>query len=580
MALAVHVCHVCCGAAHTAGTAQPARQKKHRERRAPTRPALPPTPARRARAFRKKQGWKIYFLNNSTNPKSRPAAPAGGGGNRAGDRQTAEKRPGADRREEARSRPQAAATAPEPEVSRQSSARGSGAAAMSVSCGLEWVVCLGCTRWAWKRLTYIGAYDSETWPPASADEFEPVPRLCRAVLANYDDELSSPKFAPPEHGYFDIDPKGILKRATYKEVGNACPPYLVYVDEAHKEIILAVRGLNLVRNADYKVLMDNKLGMQMFDGGYVHHGLLKAAKFILERETETLRNLLRRYGPEYKLILTGHSLGSGIAALMTVLVVNNRKEFDNIPRSRVKCYALAPARCMSLNLAVKYADVINSVVLQDDFLPRTPTPLEYIFGSIFCLPCMLFLICLRDTFKQDKRKFKDPRRLYAPGRMYHIVERKFCRCGRFPPEVRTAIPVEGRFEHVVLSCSTTSDHGIYWIERESQKALELMINSKKETTPPPQQKMERLQSFEEEHKNALQRAKTLDVPHAADLSEEEIQEEDSTAPPSDTHSETTTETKSGGRTSWDELMEKLFTRDEDGRLVVNKDAMAREIVVL
>lgn len=122
--------------------------------------------------------------------------------------------------------------------------------------------------------------------------------------------------------------------------------------------------MSLASRIPPQVLMDNKLGMQMFDGGYVHHGLLKAAKFILERETETLRNLLRRYGPEYKLILTGHSLGSGIAALMTVLVVNNRKEFDNIPRSRVKCYALAPARCMSLNLAVKYADVINSVVLQ------------------------------------------------------------------------------------------------------------------------------------------------------------------------------------------------------------------------
>ena len=47
----------------------------------------------------------------------------------------------------------------------------------------------------------------------------------------------------------------------------------------------------------------------------------------------------------------------------------------------------------------------------------------------------------------------------------------FSRCGRFPPEVRTAIPVEGRFEHVVLSCNATSDHGIVWIEREAQKAL-------------------------------------------------------------------------------------------------------------
>ncbi|KAL6606974.1 hypothetical protein ACP70R_028195 [Stipagrostis hirtigluma subsp. patula] len=450
---------------------------------------------------------------------------------------------------------------------------------MSVGCGLECVVCLGCARWAWKRLTYIGAYDSESWPPASPADFEPVPRICRVVLANYDPDLSNPRFAPPGHGFFDIDPSGVVKRATYADVGTACPPYLVYVDHAHKEIILAIRGLNLVRNADYKVLLDNKLGMQMFDGGYVHHGLLKAAKFILERETETLRGLLRECGPEYKLVFAGHSLGSGIAALMTVLVVNNRKEFDNIPRSRIKCYALAPARCMSLNLSVKYADVISSVVLQDDFLPRTPTPLEYIFGSIFCLPCLLFLICLRDTFKQDKRKFKDPRRLYAPGRMYHIVERKFCRCGRFPPEVRTAIPVENRFEHIVLSCSTTSDHGIAWIEREAQKALELMRESESAMTPPPQQKMERMQSFEEEHKSALQRAKTLDVPHAADLSEVEIQEDASTAPPSDTHSETTTEPKSAGRTSWDELVDKLFTRDEDGKLVVKKDVVARDIVI-
>jgi len=106
-----------------------------------------------------------------------------------------------------------------------------------------------------------------------------------------------------------------------------------------------------------------------------------------------------------------------------------------------------------------------------------------------------------------------------------------------------------------------------------------MMDSKKEMTPPPQQKMERLQSFEEEHKNALQRAKTLDVPHAADLSEEEIQEDGSNGPPSGTHGETTTETKSAGSSSWDELMEKLFTRDEDGKLVVNKDAMVREITV-
>ncbi|RVW41952.1 hypothetical protein CK203_091887 [Vitis vinifera] len=38
---------------------------------------------------------------------------------------------------------------------------------------------------------------------------------------------------------------------------------------------------------------------------------------------------------------------------------------------------------------------------------------------------------------------RDPRRLYAPGRLYHIVERKPFRMGRFPPVVRTAVPVDG-----------------------------------------------------------------------------------------------------------------------------------------
>lgn len=50
-----------------------------------------------------------------------------------------------------------------------------------------------------------------------------------------------------------------------------------------------------------------------------------------------------------------------------------------------------------------------------------------------------------------------------------------CRCGRYPPEVRTAIPVDGRFEHIVLSCNATSDHAIIWIERESQKAVQVSL---------------------------------------------------------------------------------------------------------
>ncbi|KAK1288365.1 hypothetical protein QJS10_CPB19g01598 [Acorus calamus] len=435
---------------------------------------------------------------------------------------------------------------------------------------VECALCIGCTRWAYKRCTYIGAYDSESWPSlTSSDDFECVPRLCRLILAAYEDDISNPKYAPP--GGYGVNPEWVVRRVDYDQTQGRCPPYLIYVDRDAREVVLAMRGLNLVRESDYKVLMDNRLGMQMFDGGYVHHGLLKAAVWVLERESDMLKSLWVGTGSCYKMVFAGHSLGSGVVALMGVVAVNHRNKLGGVPRELLKCYAMAPARCMSLNLAVKYADVIYSVVLQDDFLPRTPTPLEDIFRSIFCLPCLMFLVCLRDTFIPESGKLRDPRRLYAPGRIYHIVERKFCRCGRFPPEVRTAIPVEGRFEHIVLSCNATSDHGIVWIEREAQKAVERLKERAEGTTAPPIQKMERKQSMEKEHKDALERAVSLNVPHAVAPSESATEESHKTPPP-----EKQVEGASHGRsrssgTNWDELVEKLFEKNASGNLVLKKD---------
>ncbi|KAI8536490.1 hypothetical protein RHMOL_Rhmol10G0260800 [Rhododendron molle] len=252
---------------------------------------------------------------------------------------------------------------------------------MSVTCGVECVVVLGCLRWAWKRCTYIGSYDSATWTEATAEEFEPVPRVCRVILAAYEDDLSNPKF-PPAGGY-KMNPNWVIKRVTYEQTQGHAPPYLIYADHDNREIVLAIRGLNLVKDSDYKLLLNNRLGMQKFDGGYVHYGLLKSATWLLNEESETLRRLWVENGSQYRMIFAGHSLGSGVAALMMVIVVNHLDQLGGIPRSSVRCYAVAPARCMSLNLAVKYADVIHSVILQDDFLPRTATPLEDIFKSIF-----------------------------------------------------------------------------------------------------------------------------------------------------------------------------------------------------
>ncbi|KAJ4838423.1 hypothetical protein Tsubulata_020691 [Turnera subulata] len=207
---------------------------------------------------------------------------------------------------------------------------------------------------------------------------------------------------------------------------------------------------------------------------------------------------------------------------------------------------------------------------QDDFLPRTATPLEDIFKSLFW--------CMRDTCIPEEKMIKDPRRLYAPGRLYHIVERKPCRLGRFPPVVRTAVPVDGRFEHIVLSCNATSDHAIIWIEREAQRALDIMMEKDKMMDIPEQQRMERQQTLAREHKReykaALQRAVTLSVPHAyspyqyGTFNEAEDGEESHRS--SAESSSLGSSKKSRTVENWDELIERLFDRDTSGHMVFKK----------
>ncbi|XP_059457269.1 uncharacterized protein LOC132187110 [Corylus avellana] len=445
---------------------------------------------------------------------------------------------------------------------------------MSIACGipiLEGVYCLACARWLWQKCLYTAGHESENWGLATGEEFEPVPRLCRLILANYEDDIRDPLWAPP--GGYRINPDWVVLRKNYEETVGHVTPYMIYLDQDNADIVLAVSGLNLAKQNDYAVLLDNKLGQTKFGGGYVHNGLLKAAGWLFDAECEVLREMVER-NPNYTLTFAGHSLGAGVVALLTLVAVQNRGKLGNIERKRIRCYAIAPPRCMSLNLAVRYADIISSVVLQDDFLPRTTTALEDVFKSLICLPCLLCLMCLKDTCTLEEKMLKDPRRLYAPGRLYHIVERKPLRLGRFPPVVRTAVPVDGRFEHIVLSCNATSDHAIIWIERESQRALDLMLENDKIMEIPVKQRMERHESLAREHsqeyKAALQRAVALDIPQAYSPSEygtfQEMEGENSGRSSEDISSVSFKRRKE----SWDGFVGRLFDVDESGQMVFKK----------
>ena len=83
---------------------------------------------------------------------------------------------------------------------------------------------------------------------------------------------------------------------------------------------------------------------------------------------------------------------------------------------------------------------------------------------------------------------------------------------------------------------------------------------------PPKQKMERQQTLDkehnEEHKAALRRAVTLAVPHAFLPSEYGTFEDDD--------SNLSAESSSRAKESWAELIQRLFEKDESGRVLLNK----------
>lgn len=98
------------------------------------------------------------------------------------------------------------------------------------------------------------------------------------------------------------------------------------------------------------------------------------------------------------------------------------------------------------------------------------------------------------------------------------------------------------------------------------------------TTAPKVQKLERLLTIEKEHKDALERAVSLNVPHAVTVTSPQdapSQVDKAESSVSQIHDASKTTLKStGGRTNWDEVVKKLFKKDEAGELCLKIEANA------
>jgi hypothetical protein len=159
------------------------------------------------------------------------------------------------------------------------------------------------------------------------------------------------------------------------------PAFFIGVDHPRGRVVLSVRGskaladvLTSLTGAPVPLLLSAGLP----GGGRVHAGMLAAAK-TLQRDTEPLLRELARRHPSYDLLITGHSLGGSVAALLSHLLFKAEDDkgggsSSSLPPfsgfQRVSCVAVAPAAVASASLADALAPGVTSLVLGSDVVPR------------------------------------------------------------------------------------------------------------------------------------------------------------------------------------------------------------------
>ncbi|KAK6481755.1 sn1-specific diacylglycerol lipase beta-like [Huso huso] len=222
-------------------------------------------------------------------------------------------------------------------------------------------------------------------------------------------------------------------------------PFFVALDHKKEAVLVAVRGTLSLQDAltDLSADCENLLIEGVCGPCYAHKGIMQAANYIYGKLiNDGILNQAFTIAPEYKLVITGHSLGAGTAAVLSILL---RSAFPGL-----KCYAFSPpGGLLSKPLADYSKEFIVSVVLGKDLVPRLSIPnMEDLKRRILRMVAncnkpkyqILLRCCWYEVFggnpddlptELERRQQRSPSYhsleskhppLYLPGRILHIVE--------------------------------------------------------------------------------------------------------------------------------------------------------------
>ena len=160
-------------------------------------------------------------------------------------------------------------------------------------------------------------------------------------------------------GCEDSDEQTVV--TTSNGLSLTAPPYFLIRHEATKSIVLCIRGTWNIK--DY--IVDFKCEGIGWGSGKAHEGIALIANLLLQdNDLNICIEKAMKENPDWRVVTVGHSLGAGIAALVTLKWHYNKMYNQPI------CFAIAPPPCLSASVWDKGIGYIYSFVNEDDVVPR------------------------------------------------------------------------------------------------------------------------------------------------------------------------------------------------------------------